>query len=237
VRRDAARRRGASRRCSKRSTAETGAAIAISTPTALGSVIRTTHTITGAIIGVATSRLSAVCWGVAARIVWAWVLTIPASAAIGALSYWAVAAFGIACNVARWQPRVRGARVRRPLGGSLFAGIADSASSARRRRSSKPRSGSGRAPCAPRERSSESMARDDLIQATGTVEKILGGGRYQIGLDGGQSVTAQLSGRMRRFRIRVIPGDRVQVGLSPYDPSHGFITFRLREGEGPQNPA
>jgi hypothetical protein len=38
--------------------------------------------------------------------------------------------------------------------------------------------------------------------------------------------------RMRRFRIRVIPGDRVQVGLSPYDPTHGFITFRLREGEG-----
>jgi translation initiation factor IF-1 len=77
------------------------------------------------------------------------------------------------------------------------------------------------------------LARDDLIQATGAVEKILGGGRYQIALDGGQTVTAQLSGRMRRFRIRVIPGDRVQVGLSPYDPSHGFITFRLREGEGP----
>jgi translation initiation factor IF-1 len=36
---------------------------------------------------------------------------------------------------------------------------------------------------------------------------------------------------MRRFRIRVIPGDRVTVGLSPYDPSHGFITFRLREGQ------
>jgi translation initiation factor IF-1 len=77
------------------------------------------------------------------------------------------------------------------------------------------------------------LARDDLIQATGAVEKILGGGRYQITLDSGQTVTAQLSGRMRRFRIRVIPGDRVQVGLSPYDPSHGFITFRLREGEGP----
>ena len=76
------------------------------------------------------------------------------------------------------------------------------------------------------------MARDDLIQATGAVEKILGGGRYQITLDdGGQIVTAQLSGRMRRFRIRVIPGDRVQVGLSPYDPTHGFITFRLREGQ------
>jgi len=81
----------------------------------------------------------------------------------------------------------------------------------------------------------ESLARDDLIQATGTVDKILGGGRYQVELDGGQAVTAQLSGRMRRFRIRVIPGDRVQVGLSPYDPTHGFITFRLREGQ--QGPA
>jgi translation initiation factor IF-1 len=80
---------------------------------------------------------------------------------------------------------------------------------------------------------SEDLARDDLIQATGTVEKILGGGRYQITLESGQIVTAQLSGRMRRFRIRVIPGDRVQVGLSPYDPTHGFITFRLREGQTP----
>ena len=75
------------------------------------------------------------------------------------------------------------------------------------------------------------LARDDLIQATGTVDKILGGGRYQITLDSGQVVTAQLSGRMRRFRIRVIPGDRVQVGVSPYDPTHGFVTFRLREGQ------
>ena len=82
----------------------------------------------------------------------------------------------------------------------------------------------------------EALARDDLIQATGSVEKILGGGRYQITLDeGGQTVTAQLSGRMRRFRIRVIPGDRVQVGLSPYDPTHGFITFRLREGQSGPN--
>ena len=43
------------------------------------------------------------------------------------------------------------------------------------------------------------MARDDLIQATGTVDKILGGGRYQITLENGKLVTAQLSGRMRRF--------------------------------------
>jgi PiT family inorganic phosphate transporter len=68
--------------------AETGAAVAIYTATALGVGISTTHTITGAIVGVgATRRLSAVRWGVAGQIVWAWVLTIPASAAIGAVSY------------------------------------------------------------------------------------------------------------------------------------------------------
>ena len=72
------------------------------------------------------------------------------------------------------------------------------------------------------------MARDDLIQATGSVDKILGGGRYQITLENGQVVTAQLSGRMRRFRIRVIPGDRVTVGLSPYDPTRGRIVYRAR---------
>ena len=65
----------------------------------------------------------------------------------------------------------------------------------------------------------------------GGSREILGGGRYQITLENGQVVTAQLSGRMRRFRIRVIPGDRVQVGVSPYDPTHGFVTFRLREGQ------
>ncbi len=75
--------------------AETGAAVAIYTATALGVGISTTHTITGAIVGVgATRRLSAVRWGVAAQIVWAWVLTIPASAAIGALAYAALAALG-----------------------------------------------------------------------------------------------------------------------------------------------
>jgi PiT family inorganic phosphate transporter len=71
--------------------AETGAAVAIYTATALGVGISTTHTITGAIVGVgATRRLSAVRWGVAGQIVWAWVLTIPAAATIGAASYYLV---------------------------------------------------------------------------------------------------------------------------------------------------
>ena len=54
--------------------------------------VSTTHTITGAIIGVGSiKRLSAVRWGVAGRIVWAWILTIPASALIAAVTYWIVA--------------------------------------------------------------------------------------------------------------------------------------------------
>jgi len=71
--------------------AETGAAVAILTATHLGIGISTTHTITGAIVGVgATRRLSAVRWGVARQIVWAWVLTIPAAAAMGAATYWVI---------------------------------------------------------------------------------------------------------------------------------------------------
>ena len=71
--------------------AETAGAISLFTATHLGIPVSTTHTITGAIIGVGSiKRLSAVRWGVAGRIVWAWILTIPASALISALTYWLV---------------------------------------------------------------------------------------------------------------------------------------------------
>ena len=72
--------------------AETAGAISLFTATHLGVPVSTTHTITGAIIGVGSiKRLSAVRWGVAGRIVWAWILTIPASALIAAVTYWIVA--------------------------------------------------------------------------------------------------------------------------------------------------
>ena len=68
--------------------AETGGALAISLATHFGIPVSTTHTITGSIVGVgATNRLSAVRWGLAGRIVWAWVVTIPASAIMAAISY------------------------------------------------------------------------------------------------------------------------------------------------------
>jgi PiT family inorganic phosphate transporter len=73
--------------------AETAGAISLFMATHLGVPVSTTHTITGAIIGVGSiKRLSAVRWGVAGRIVWAWILTIPASAAISAIVYRIVAA-------------------------------------------------------------------------------------------------------------------------------------------------
>jgi PiT family inorganic phosphate transporter len=68
--------------------AETGAALTLAYVTLTGTPVSTTHTITGAIVGVgATRRLSAVKWGVAGRILWAWVLTIPIAASIAALSF------------------------------------------------------------------------------------------------------------------------------------------------------
>ena len=73
--------------------AETGGASAIFLATWLGIPVSTTHTISGAIVGVgATHRLSAVRWGVATRMIWAWVITIPAAAAVSGVSYWIIAA-------------------------------------------------------------------------------------------------------------------------------------------------
>jgi PiT family inorganic phosphate transporter len=69
--------------------AETGGAMTLFLATALGIPVSTTHTITGAIVGVgSTQRASAVRWGVAGNIIWAWILTIPASAFVAALAYW-----------------------------------------------------------------------------------------------------------------------------------------------------
>ncbi len=69
--------------------AETGGAITLFLATVLGVPVSTTHTITGAIVGVgAAKRVSAVRWGVAGSIVWAWVLTIPASAFMAAMAWW-----------------------------------------------------------------------------------------------------------------------------------------------------
>ena len=72
------------------------------------------------------------------------------------------------------------------------------------------------------------MSRDDLIQLEGVVKKILGGGTMLIECDNDIIVKGVLSGRMKKNRIKVMKGDRVQVSVSPYDTSHGLITFRFK---------
>jgi translation initiation factor IF-1 len=72
------------------------------------------------------------------------------------------------------------------------------------------------------------MSRDDLIQLEGVVTGILGAGTMQIECENNLVVKAVLSGRMKKNRIKVMQGDRVQVRVSPYDISHGLITFRFK---------
>jgi translation initiation factor IF-1 len=70
------------------------------------------------------------------------------------------------------------------------------------------------------------LAREDLIQVEGKVVEASGGGTYRILLTNGTTVSARLCGKMKRFKIKVILGDNVTVGLSPYDLTHGFILLR-----------
>lgn len=71
------------------------------------------------------------------------------------------------------------------------------------------------------------MAKDDLAQVEGKVVDVLAGGIYKVQLETNNVVIgAKLCGKMRRFNIRVVVGDRVSVGVSPYDPTHGLIMFR-----------
>ena len=72
------------------------------------------------------------------------------------------------------------------------------------------------------------MARDDLIKLEGLVTRTLGGGHMEVETDEGVKIRAMLSGRLKRFKIRVLVGDRVEVAVSPYDPTHGLITYRLK---------
>lgn len=72
------------------------------------------------------------------------------------------------------------------------------------------------------------MARDDLIRIEGKVSDTSGGGHYKVELDNGVTILAKLCGKMKRFNIRVIVGDKVTVGISPYDSSHGLIMHRQK---------
>ncbi|HEY9720444.1 MAG TPA: translation initiation factor IF-1 [Oscillatoriaceae cyanobacterium] len=80
------------------------------------------------------------------------------------------------------------------------------------------------------------MAKEDVIEMTGTVQEALSNGMFRILLDNGHEVLGHLAGRMRRFRIKVLLGDKVRVELSPYDLTRGRITFREKVPFGQGGP-
>jgi translation initiation factor IF-1 len=70
------------------------------------------------------------------------------------------------------------------------------------------------------------MAKEELIEMTGTVQEVLPDSRYRVTLDNGHKVIAYTSGKMRKHHIRILAGDNVSLELSPYDLDKGRITFR-----------
>ena len=72
------------------------------------------------------------------------------------------------------------------------------------------------------------MSKEDLIEVEGVVREALPNAMFRVELDNGHKVLAHISGKIRMHFIRIIPGDRVKVELSPYDLTRGRITFRCK---------
>jgi translation initiation factor IF-1 len=72
------------------------------------------------------------------------------------------------------------------------------------------------------------MARRDQIKTEGTVTQVLPGTMFKVDLPNGHNVLAHISGKMRKHFIRIVPGDKVELEMSPYDLTKARITFRAR---------
>ncbi|HKL20894.1 MAG TPA: translation initiation factor IF-1 [Tichowtungia sp.] len=72
------------------------------------------------------------------------------------------------------------------------------------------------------------MTKEEAIEVEGTVVEPLPNAMFRVELDNGHVVLAHISGKMRKYYIRILPGDRVTVELSPYDLSRGRITYRSK---------
>jgi len=70
------------------------------------------------------------------------------------------------------------------------------------------------------------MAKQELIEEDGEVLEVLPDGRFHVQLDNGHKMVAYLSGRLKKFKIKIIAGDKVRVELSPYDLNNGRVTYR-----------
>jgi len=99
---------------------------------------------------------------------------------------------------------------------------------ARRRGGRPPRRGGKKKRKRNRDDYDSDEERSDHVKLEGTVTNVFAGGQFEVETDAGPTVRAKLCGRMRKYRIRVILGDRVTVALSPYDLNHGMIVYRTK---------
>lgn len=76
------------------------------------------------------------------------------------------------------------------------------------------------------------MSKQDLIEMEGIVTESLPNAMFRVDLDNGVNILAHVSGKLRQNNIRILPGDRVKVGVSPYDLTKGRITYRDRPNHG-----
>lgn len=72
------------------------------------------------------------------------------------------------------------------------------------------------------------MAKEDAIEFNGVITELLPNAVFKVKLENGREITAHISGKMRKNRIRVLVGDDVKVEMTPYDLSQGRITFRAK---------
>jgi translation initiation factor IF-1 len=72
------------------------------------------------------------------------------------------------------------------------------------------------------------MAKEESIEVDGIVQEALPNAMFRVDLDNGHKVLAHISGKMRKYYIRILPGDKVKVELSPYDLTRGRITYRMK---------
>jgi translation initiation factor IF-1 len=72
------------------------------------------------------------------------------------------------------------------------------------------------------------MAKQDAIEVDGTITEALSNAMFRVQLESGHVITAHISGKMRMHYIKILPGDRVKVEMSPYDLTKGRISFRYK---------
>jgi translation initiation factor IF-1 len=72
------------------------------------------------------------------------------------------------------------------------------------------------------------MAKEEAIEVEGTIQEALPNAMFRVELQNGHTILGHISGKMRKHYIRILPGDKVKVELSPYDLTRGRITFRMR---------